>query len=436
MQHQLEGWKQASIYATGTLNMIGVAVGGTTAVFAHGTIALLRGVAVARSTRLTADDCAKAATQNILSSTGEQIQQAAAAARSTSLTADDSAKAATQNLLSLPHVADPPAEPTRPTRSTQSTLPGIADAASDSGFFLVCNTHNPSHDAHLYRGDCLKRKRPAVRSPTPEADGEPARSTSLRAIDSKGPSSVQCHDGIDSKLREELVALSSNHNGKHRDNCAKHKAMIEELDVRLRDELGKVVKDQDDKHTKGSACHSAVAEAIDKKFRDEFAQLFGASDAKHKEIHAMLPQQMQSLNSPPPELAEILQRVRSVSHEAPVYQAQAAPVYQLTVKARFLRLSKKSSKLYKTIPQERILLSALWNRSTMSQLPQMIEEVVEVPKIVSQDRIQKRTVEQIVYIPVPQIVEELVEGFKVLSEDRVQQLIVEHDYRNPDNFPY
>ena len=39
----------------------------------------------------------------------------------------------------------------------------------------------------------------------------------------------------------------------------------------------------------------------------------------------------QSLDSPPPELAEIMQRVQGVSHAAPVHQAQAAPVYQSTV---------------------------------------------------------------------------------------------------------
>ena len=38
---------------------------------------------------------------------------------------------------------------------------------------------------------------------------------------------------------------------------------------------------------------------------------------------------------------------------------------------------------------------------------------MEVPKTVSQDRIQQRNVEQIVDVPVPQVVEELVEVFKV-----------------------
>ena len=67
MQHQLEGWKKASIFAAGTLSTIGLAVGGTTAVIAHGSVALLRGVAAGAAAA---------------SSTGERLQQAAAEARS------------------------------------------------------------------------------------------------------------------------------------------------------------------------------------------------------------------------------------------------------------------------------------------------------------------------------------------------------------------
>ena len=49
------------------------------------------------------------------------------------------------------------------------------------------------------------------------------------------------------------------------------------------------------------------------------------------------------------------------------------------------------------------------------------EQLAEVPKIVSQDRIQQRTVEQTVDILVPQDVEEPAEFFKASSQDRVQQ---------------
>ena len=53
------------------------------------------------------------------------------------------------------------------------------------------------------------------------------------------------------------------------------------------------------------------------------------------------------------------------------------------------------------------------------------EQLVEVLKIVLQDRVQQRTVEQIVDAPVLQAVEELAEVSKVFSQDRIQQRIVE-----------
>ena len=198
MQHQLEGWKKASIFAAGTLSTIGLAVGGTTAAIAHGSVALLRGVAAGAAAA---------------SSTGEQLQQAAAAARSTSLTADDSAKAATQNFLSLLPVPDPPAESTRPTRSTQRSPPGIAAAASDSGFCLACHTHNPSHVEHLYRGDCLKKKRPAVRSRSGSTQPTTRRTAPFAQLaDTPTPeAAAQCQGGnADDKVQEEAVYAESN----------------------------------------------------------------------------------------------------------------------------------------------------------------------------------------------------------------------------------
>ena len=61
------------------------------------------------------------------------------------------------------------------------------------------------------------------------------------------------------------------------------------------------------------------------------------------------------------------------------------------------------------------------NRFLAVPVPRMIEQFVEVPKTVSQDRIQQRTLEQISDTPVPQVAEELVEVFTVFSQDRVQQ---------------
>ena len=52
------------------------------------------------------------------------------------------------------------------------------------------------------------------------------------------------------------------------------------------------------------------------------------------------------------------------------------------------------------------------------------EQLVEVPKTVLQDRIQQRTMEQIVDDRVPQAVEELAEVSRVFSQDRIQQRLV------------
>ena len=51
----------------------------------------------------------------------------------------------------------------------------------------------------------------------------------------------------------------------------------------------------------------------------------------------------------------------------------------------------------------------------------MIGQLGEVPKMVSPNRIQRRTAEQIVDTPVPEVVEEHVEITKLSSQNRVQQ---------------
>ena len=66
-------------------------------------------------------------------------------------------------------------------------------------------------------------------------------------------------------------------------------------------------------------------------------------------------------------------------------------------------------------------------------VPEMVEQLLEVPETVSQDRIRQRTVEQIVDAPVPQVVEELAESSKVLFQDRIQQRAVEQIIENPAN---
>ena len=55
----------------------------------------------------------------------------------------------------------------------------------------------------------------------------------------------------------------------------------------------------------------------------------------------------------------------------------------------------------------------------------MIEQLMNVPKIVLQDRVQRRIAEQIVDFPALQGVEEPV--FRAFSQDRVQQRGVEQE---------
>ena len=51
-------------------------------------------------------------------------------------------------------------------------------------------------------------------------------------------------------------------------------------------------------------------------------------------------------------------------------------------------------------------------------VPEMVKQLVEAPETVSHDRIQQRTVEQIVDAPVPQAVEELAEVFRMFLPEQ------------------
>ena len=54
-------------------------------------------------------------------------------------------------------------------------------------------------------------------------------------------------------------------------------------------------------------------------------------------------------------------------------------------------------------------------------VPEMVEQLVKLPNTVSQDRIQERTVERIADISVPQVCEELVEVFKLQIVEKVDE---------------
>ena len=58
-------------------------------------------------------------------------------------------------------------------------------------------------------------------------------------------------------------------------------------------------------------------------------------------------------------------------------------------------------------------------------LPQILEQIAEVMKVIQQEQISKRIVEQIVDVPVPQVMEETVEAAKSIPQERVQQRTLE-----------
>ena len=58
-------------------------------------------------------------------------------------------------------------------------------------------------------------------------------------------------------------------------------------------------------------------------------------------------------------------------------------------------------------------------------VPEMVEQLVKLPKTEADDRTQQRTAEYIAVIPVPQDLKELVVVFRVFSQDKIQQHTVE-----------
>eukprot|EP00971_Amphidinium_carterae_P180775 3585682-Amphidinium_carterae.1 len=51
-------------------------------------------------------------------------------------------------------------------------------------------------------------------------------------------------------------------------------------------------------------------------------------------------------------------------------------------------------------------------------VPQTVEEIINVPKIIPQERVQNRTVEMVVDVPVPQTVEEIVTVPKIIPQEK------------------
>ena len=47
-------------------------------------------------------------------------------------------------------------------------------------------------------------------------------------------------------------------------------------------------------------------------------------------------------------------------------------------------------------------------------VPQVVDEIIEVVRLIPQESVQQRTAEQIVHAPVPQVVEEIVEVLQII----------------------
>ena len=75
--------------------------------------------------------------------------------------------------------------------------------------------------------------------------------------------------------------------------------------------------------------------------------------------------------------------------------------------------------------------SVPWNRFLAVLVTLIAEQLINVPKILSQDRTQQRTLEPISDTPAPQVVEELAEVFTHFSQDGVQQRFAEQIFEIP-----
>ena len=64
-------------------------------------------------------------------------------------------------------------------------------------------------------------------------------------------------------------------------------------------------------------------------------------------------------------------------------------------------------------------------------IPMTQEEVVHVPKVITQTRVQQQHVEQTVEVPIPMTQEEVVHVPKVITQTRVQQQHVEQTVEVP-----
>ena len=62
---------------------------------------------------------------------------------------------------------------------------------------------------------------------------------------------------------------------------------------------------------------------------------------------------------------------------------------------------------------------------TIEHVPQAMEEIAEVVRQIAQERVQQRTVEQIVHVSVPQVGEEIVGEVQIIPLERISKRIID-----------
>ena len=58
-------------------------------------------------------------------------------------------------------------------------------------------------------------------------------------------------------------------------------------------------------------------------------------------------------------------------------------------------------------------------------IPQIMEEIGEVVRLIPQERVQQRTVEQIVHVPVPQVAEEIAGVVQIIHRECISKRIID-----------
>ena len=64
-------------------------------------------------------------------------------------------------------------------------------------------------------------------------------------------------------------------------------------------------------------------------------------------------------------------------------------------------------------------------------VPDTVEQLVKLPKTISEDKIQERTARGMADIPVPQVVKGLEKVSRVFSQDKIEQRYGRRDHKNP-----